>query len=169
MTLLSAFPVLAQDTIYWENSKPLDWKDFQGKPKRNAIGSAEAATGVALKFRYQEDAETAIWTYEYQVQSYFLTKKSWSKAQDRNSYLLAHEQNHFDISELYARKLKRELSKLTPSEKLGEDAKEIYHRMQVLHASTQSKYDRETKHSLNINEELEWQEKIRDSLKQYHD
>lgn len=167
MLFLYLVPSHAQDTIYWNMQSPLNWSNFKASPEKDSIGSARATTGVALKFRFQEQDNK--WTYQYEVYSYFYPKLSWYKPQDINYYLLAHEQTHFDISELYARKIKKELAKLIPSEKVGEQAEQIYHKMQALHNSTQQKYDRQTKHSLNVESELEWQTKIRDSLKLYHD
>lgn len=166
---LCVAPSHAQDTIYWDAQRPLAWEDFHGKPDATDLESAQAATGVALAFRFRENLEAAIWEYEYDVYSYFLSDLSWYRRNDINYYLLEHEQTHFNISELYARKLKKELSQLTASNTVGDEAEYIYHKIQKQHAALQNKYDRETKHSLNIDQELEWQKQIRDSLKTYHD
>ena len=159
----------AQDTIHWDKQRPLAWEDFRGAPKQNAIESAQAATGVALAFQFRQDLEDNSWEYKYEVHSFFLTELSWYKKSDKNYYLLEHEQTHFNISELSARKLRKELSKLIPSESVGDDAERIYNTIQKQHRALQNKYDRETKHSLNIDRELEWQKQIQDSLKQYYD
>lgn len=169
LVFLYALPSSAQDTIFWNKDLLLSWKDFQGVPEEGGFESAAAATGVGMKFRYEKTWGFSAWTYKYEVRSYFIPKLSWAKAKDLNSYLLAHEQTHFNISELYARKIDKEMQQLKPSKKIQEQALEIYHRLEALHASTQKKYDRETQHSLNIDKELEWQEKIADSLKLYHD
>lgn len=162
-------PSYAQDTIHWNKQRPLAWEDFRGAPKQNAIESAQAATGVALAFQYREDFENNTWEYKYEVHSFFLTDLSWYKRADKNYYLLEHEQTHFNISELFARKLRKELSELIPSESVGDDAERIYNTIQKEHKTLQNKYDIETKHSLNIDRELEWQKQIQDSLKQYND
>lgn len=159
----------AQDTIYWDKQRPLAWEDFKGKPEVSDLESAQAATGVALAFRFRENLEDNTWEHEYDVHSYFLSDLSWYKRNDINYYLLEHEQTHFNISELFARKLKKELSALIASESVGELAEQTYLKMQKEHAAFQNKYDRETKHSLNVERELEWQKQIRDSLKIYHD
>lgn len=161
--------VSAQDTIYWDNQRPLVWKDFQGIPEMDGLESAQATTGVALEFQFRENLDNNTWEYRYNVHSYFLPALSWYKPNDINYYLLAHEQTHFDISELFARKLRKELSNLIPSESLGEDAERIYDTLQKEHAVLQNKYDRESNHSLNIDRELEWQKIIQDSLNVYND
>lgn len=161
--------VSAQDTIYWNKQRPLAWEDFQGTPEMDEVESAQATTGVALEFQFRENPENDSWEYKYRVHSYFLPALSWYKTNDKNYYLLEHEQTHFDISELFARKLKKELSELIPSESLGDDAEKIYNRMQKEHALLQNKYDAESNHSLNVDRELEWQKRIQDSLKIYHD
>lgn len=137
-------PSFAQDTIHWDKQRPLAWEDFRGVPEDNAIESAQAATGVALAFQYREDLENNTWEYIYDVHSFFLTDLSWYKKQDINYYLLEHEQTHFNISELFARKLRYELSKLVPSESVGEEAEEIYNTVQNQHSILQNKYDKET-------------------------
>lgn len=161
--------VTAQDTIYWNKHRPLKWEDFKGIPVMNEKESAQATTGVALEFQFRETLNTNSWEYRYNVHSYFLPALSWYKPNEINYYLLEHEQTHFNISELFARKLKKELSELVPSESLGEDAECIYNKLQKDHAVLQNKYDKESNHSLNINRELEWQKSIQDSLKIYND
>src|SRR5690606_40361550 len=56
--------------------------------------------------------------------SYFNPHLSWVVPASRNDYLLKHEQLHFDITELHARKLRRELANISV-EKLGKNAKEV--------------------------------------------
>lgn len=161
--------VFAQDTIYWNKQRPLAWEDFQAQPMVHEPEAAQATTGVGLAFRFRENIEAATWEYQFDVFSYFLPDLSWYKKEYSNYYLLEHEQTHFNISELFARKLKKELSELTPSESVGEEAERIYHKMQKEHAKFQNKYDRETKHSLHIEEELLWQKKVKDALLNYYD
>lgn len=161
--------VSAQDTIYWSEQRPLSWRDFQGTPDMSKIESAQTTSGVALELEYSENLESGIWEYTYKVNSYFLPALSWYKPNDINYYLLEHEQTHFAISELFARKLNKELSKLTPDETIGEVAENIYNRMKKEHVALQHKYDEESKHSLNIDRELQWQKMIKDSLAKYND
>lgn len=159
----------AQDTIYWNSQRPLAWEDFKAMPEARSNESAQAATGVALEFRFRENLIDNTWEYQYKVHSYFLTKLSWVKLRSANYYLLEHEQTHFNISELYARKLRKVLSELEASETVGEEAERKYNSIQKEHAKIQNKYDKESKHSLHIEKELEWQERIIDSLKKYDD
>lgn len=158
-----------QDTIYWNKERPLAWEDFKGVPESNAIESAQASSGVALKFQYRKDVINDAWDYRYKVYSYFLPELSWYKPNEINYYLLEHEQNHFHISEFFARKLKKELSELIASESVGNEAERVYNKIQKEHAAFQNKYDRESKHSLNVDKELEWQERVLDSLNKYND
>jgi len=167
--LLGNNSLLAQDTIYWSPERPLAWEDFIAVPEKGATESAQAATGVALEFQYRETDQKGKWEYQYKVYSYFLPYLSWKKPQDINYYLLEHEQTHFHISELLARKLKEELSKMIADENVGVEAERIYNKMQKDHAALQNKYDQDTKNSLEIDQQLEWQQKIQDSLKQYED
>lgn len=162
-------PISAQDTIYWNKQHPLKWEDFRAVSNPKEIESAQATTGVALEFQFRENLENNTWEYRYEAYSYFLPDLSWYKPNDINYYLLEHEQTHFNISEVFARKLRKELSELIASESVGEDAEHIYNKLQKEHARLQNKYDSESNHSLNVDRELEWQQMIQDSLKYYND
>src|SRR5687768_6828529 len=86
-------------TITWNEFYRLQWHDFQGEPQENSIG--DAGTVVQIKAKpYLVKKQV-----RYDVYALFNRKKSW--ARDYSESLLAHEQLHFDIAELYARKIRK--------------------------------------------------------------
>jgi hypothetical protein len=83
--------------------------------------------------------------------------------------LLAHEQLHFDITELYARKMRRQiLEHQWLQEKDWVKAFEkMFEQNQAELWNFQGDYDRFTNHSLVEAAQSEWREAISDSLKLY--
>jgi hypothetical protein len=80
-----------------------------------------------------------------------IPSQSWVHPDHKVPALLNHEQLHFDITELYARKMKKEMSKyyfLSVSEfvskKIDTEVKSIFTSLYNEHMSIQQKYDVET-------------------------
>jgi hypothetical protein len=89
----------SQDLIEWNEYYSLTWEDFQGTPDKQAIGDAGTAVQIKAKPFYVKDQ------VQYDVEALFNRKKSWSRGKSES--LLQHEQLHFDIAELYARKIRK--------------------------------------------------------------
>jgi len=75
--------------------------------------------------------------------------------------LLVHEQTHFDLTELYARKLRKQLSetKFTRSNP-SKESFPIFKEMQKQYRDRQDLYERETDFSLNTAKQAEWTARI---------
>jgi predicted secreted Zn-dependent protease len=85
--------------------------------------------------------------------------KSWGLL--KTSYILAHEQGHFDITEIFARKLHRELLKYKFSRRtFRQDVNLIYDRVVKEKEAFQEAYDGQTDHSRNKKLQQEWLERI---------
>jgi len=83
----------------------------------------------------------------------------------KNDHILSHEQGHFDISEIYARKLNKALKAYRPRENsISRDVNEIYKKVMDEKEEYQTKYDKETDFSRNKQQQSEWLEKIKDEL-----
>ena len=96
------------DTVKnWSSTQKLEWSDFKGCVPANEPGANMRAVCpheiVVSPFR-----EKGI--LNYRVEVIFLKNQEWTK--DTTSYVLAHEQLHFDIAELYARKLRKAISEV---------------------------------------------------------
>ncbi len=105
-------------------------------------------------------------TFKYHIYSVFYKNGSWIN----DTSLLEHEQLHFDISELYARKMRMalHLASNNPSmlKKSNKMLDEIYGQYEDCHA----RYDRETNFGAFPNMQFVWQRQISrqlDSLSQY--
>lgn len=81
--------------------------------------------------------------------------------------MLAHEQKHFDIVELYARKLRKQIkeTKFTSYEDLKEKVETLYDANDKAMDKYQDLYDEETDGSMNGDKQREWQAKIMKEIK----
>ncbi len=164
---LSSLTLNAQskDTIYWSVSRKVEWKDFKGKPDKstNLLAMTQAGIGYEVAC-INGDLKLKIYCY-------FNVNKSWTKERESDE-LLAHEQLHFDITELYTRKLRKKLSEVAdPCGKNVKELDKIYQSNFKECAKAQDLYDKETNHSLNEQKQQEWEEKIAKELKElekYH-
>jgi len=149
------------DIIIWDGHKPLTWDDFQGKPAQRF---AAASTNYdILKSVNKKDNSTV----EVEIKAVFFTKKSWKKGSWVNEQVLAHEQKHFDIVELYARKLRKQL--LSFNYKSYQDASDKIDSLYAINDKEmdayQDKYDDETDGSMNGDMQRQWSSDIIKEIK----
>ncbi len=154
---------VVSDSILWQHDRPLKWSDFKGYPEKSPYNTiARTYSNIRIIDRYLDGRIP-----KYRIGSYFFTKKSWTTVKD--SITLKHEQVHFDISELYARKIRKIFDSLNNN--LIED-----YRIYVEEASklinkaneVNSQYDSEV--YFNEIKQKEWIDSIAkelDSLKDY--
>lgn len=152
------------EKIYWQE-EPLTWKDFRAQPVKNS--PYKANTNAGLSYSWSLKKENEVIELQYEVFSFFNPEGSWVFPESKSEYLLAHEQLHFDITELHARKLRKELEHVSVNQ-LEKNPKEVlnsfYKRIEKERAAMQQRYDRETNHSINKEAEAKWQEFVREEL-----
>jgi len=143
--------------IEWSAVKRLTWDDYLAKP--SSLSDAAAITSTALGVEYHLKNNTLTYT----ITCRFSKASSWGR--HKTDYILQHEQGHFDITELFARKLAKELKtyKFNPH-KYQDDVSKIYKKLMDEKEEYQNKYDKETDFSRNKELQAEWLQKIRDAL-----
>jgi hypothetical protein len=145
------------DYLPWSYSRPLTWDDFLCEPKRNT--DAVALTSTALGIAYNASNGKL----HYEITCNFSKIKSWGIL--KTSYILAHEQGHFDITEIYARILHRELLTYKFTRRtFRQDVNQIYDRVVKEKEAFQLMYDSQTDHSRNKKLQEEWLDKIQELL-----
>lgn len=141
----------------WTYTRPLTWEDFLCEPKHNT--DAVALTSTALGISYNVSGNQL----HYEITCSFSKVKSWGIL--KTSYILAHEQGHFDITEIYARKLHKELLDYKFNRKtFRQDVNAIYDRVVKEKENFQFAYDGLTDHSRNKTVQEEWLQKIEQLL-----
>ncbi len=86
-----------KEFIPWTEERMLTWEDFQSRPQRGTEAVASTSTSLGLTYQLSSGNLT------YDITCAFSKWKSWGSL--KTDYILAHEQGHFDITEIYARKL----------------------------------------------------------------
>lgn len=142
-----------EETIAWRLDRRLGWDDFLCAPQRQ--GDAVASTSTSLGISYQvKNGE-----FKYSITCNFSKRKSWGLL--KTDYILAHEQAHFDITELHARKLYEALYNYEfNADTFKKDIADIYQRIVKEKEDMQNAYDGETDHSRRKAIQYQWLEKI---------
>lgn len=139
--------------IPWTPARKLLWDDFRSDPKIEGDAVASTSTSLGLSYQVREGLLT------YRITCDFSKEKSWGSL--KTDYILAHEQAHFDITELHARKLYEALSQyeFNPAT-FKQDIATIYNRIVKEKEDMQHAYDGETDHSRKRGLQDHWLERI---------
>jgi hypothetical protein len=157
------FPLLAiaQDDpfIEWSPAQRLTWDDYLARP--SSLSDAAAITSTALGIEYHIRNNS----FSYKITCRFSKTRSWGRY--KTAYILQHEQGHFDITEIFARRLAKEIKeyKFNPR-KYKEDLGKIYQRLMDEKEEYQNKYDLETDYSRDKEKQAEWLKKIEEELEE---
>ncbi|MBO2031806.1 DUF922 domain-containing protein [Siccationidurans ginsengisoli] len=166
--LLGAGPVAAQQvklppgSIRWSATRPLTVADFKGRPRPNqghaALTSANINTGATC--RGNIFAGTA--------QASFDPASSWVREpRTITPALLRHEQLHFDIAEVYARRLRQQLAAMhTTCDRLGTTFDRISQAAYAAWQEAEDAYDRDTNHGLQHERQAQWEVQVRQQLQE---
>lgn len=140
-----------------ESSGKLSWSDFTGKVDRST--SFQAFTSYKLKPKFGEIKVfgDSIKIGEFEIILELDQKKSWAKEDKLTDELLIHEQGHFNIGILNMKEIlaNYKLAKFTKSnfnpliQNIITEASNKYREMGI-------KYDEETDHSKNKEQQLKW-------------
>lgn len=148
----------AQEEIAWSSGYRLNWKDFTGVAPTGAEAAATTASGISYSFStYYVNGEMKV---DFKVQSFFYPNKSWYRPAICNDVTLLHEQLHFDISEVFARKMNREMARTKFSKNIKQEVRTIYKRILRELDKFQNQYDLETDFSRNFEKQKTWQKQI---------
>jgi predicted secreted Zn-dependent protease len=161
--LLFTFSEASQkDLIEWNSDKRLNWGDFKGRVPVNAANAALTNTAINVEFGFSKKGMT------YSIKCRFDKTKSWVRI--KNDLVLGHEQGHFDIAELHARKLNKALKDYKFNAKtVSDDVNRIYENIMKDHHNFQSEYDQQTDFSRKVDKQMEWLAKIEKDLKSFND
>jgi hypothetical protein len=141
----------------------LNWEDFKGVPPKNAIYFASVNSSLGYTFTSKKvNGQLHV---DVKVESYFYPQLSWKKKlTENNSKLLKHEQLHWDITELYARKLRAAFQNYVPKSNPKKEVDFIFRKFEKERQSEQKFYDRETRHGTINDIQSQWELKIMEEL-----
>ncbi|HEX9653680.1 MAG TPA: DUF922 domain-containing protein [bacterium] len=150
--------------IYWQEQRELHWTDFRKTPPSNHRFSAQSWVGLDV------DGHCVEGRFYYDVTAFFNRDSSWVNRKRLGDKLLRHEQGHFDIAEIAARQLRKELQELGETCNDVEKMKKTVNRLTTFNRMKlnmeQSDYDTETRNGGDSKKQKQWQEKMGHRLQQ---
>ena len=151
---------LFQDTeaISWEAGRKLSWADFKGDVPETKQVAATTASGISYSF--QSEGKRGRYRVDYEVTALFYPQKSWYHRELCDSVVLRHEQLHFDITELYARRMRTLMDGKTFSVDVRAEVRRIFKQINRELSEFQSRYDRETDFSRDREAQARWNAEI---------
>jgi len=167
--LLPYFIYFSNSTeITWNESSPLVWEDFSGEIDSSSEFDAWTWSGFKYSYNWKRMDGTII--VNCTAYAFFDPTQSWIKKKKKSDELLKHEQGHFDISELHSRYFEERIASHTFSYEVEQEIDSIYKVTFQELLDTQIKYDTESEHYRNKEEQKRWEEFIiseLDRLKKY--
>ena len=153
-----------EEGILWDENKRLTWEDFKGKIPPAAVPAATTASGIS--YSYSANLLHHEVKLDFEVNAFFYPNESWYKPTVCTENTLAHEQLHFDIAELFARKMRNRLRRTSFSDNVKAEVREIYQDILKELEDYQDQYDWETNFSRNFEKQGEWNQKIAKALEE---
>lgn len=150
------------ESISWEASRKLNWNDFKGSVPPAAVAAATTASGIS--YNYSANLMHHEVQLDFEVTAFFYPKESWYKPDICDAAILQHEQLHFDISELFARKMRMKLRNTSFTENVKSEIRKIYRETIKEMEKLQDMYDWETNFSRNDEAQERWNARIKDAL-----
>lgn len=143
--------------IVW-GTKTITWDDFKGPRNRKS-------SGIASTFSYMDIdvVKTNNTGAEVLLQAVFDTEESWVIYKEKT--VLAHERGHFDITELYARKLRKKISETTfKKADFRTTLRKLYADYDDEMDKYHDRYDDETESSMNTEKQKAWEAGIKKDI-----
>lgn len=142
------------ENIEWSESRPLSWKDYAFRTFRSGRQMAITSVRHSVKGYQREEIP------DFEVKVLFIYADSWT-SDTTNLQLLEHEQLHFDIGELFRRKIEARIEGLRRD---GEKQKAIYRyvikKMLSEFRIFSSEYDKATRFGNLKGEQAKWKKEI---------
>jgi hypothetical protein len=149
------------DEIHWTKRQTLTFDDFQSMVPDNTSWAALTSSYIYFTYGTSNGNLTSMRVY-----ASFRKKESWMKIKNEN--VLAHEQLHFDITEVFTRKLYSEAQELKGKKgNIPQQVKDLFNTINDQCDLVQRQYDNETVHGTRNEEQEVWKKKVAQMLIQY--
>lgn len=163
--------------IIWNKDRKITWNDFLSENKISDHKYRDHAAALIVSIQIYPK-EMYCWDIDnLKVVAQMNKNKSWAKF--KTDEVLNHEQTHFDLAELYARMIRKEIVKfINENEECDlQGIADIYYRIEDKHWQAQFLYDNEIRecegqiselcHNLEVQQV--WDKKINKLLEEYKD
>lgn len=166
ISLVSLFLLSSEPTINWSSDYRLQWSDFQAQPTYKTTTVAVTASGITFGYSTKTSNGEVI-DYDYTVEAQFYPKSSWYIKARADKNTLQHERLHFDITELYARKLRQRIANTKFTQNFNNEIEALYNEAKKELRELQKLYDAETHHSQDLEKQRYWELKIKQELHKF--
>jgi Bacterial protein of unknown function (DUF922) len=144
--------------IPWNASRRLTWSDFKSRADDNSVNAALTSSKIVFNYGYGSEKG-----FNYTISCVFDKTSSWVKV--KTDYILSHEQGHFDIAEIYARKLNKTMKQYSfNANTVTKEVPALYQKIMQDESDLQNQYDRETNYSRDKEQQAVWLERIQHEL-----
>ena len=128
LLLLSCLVFVQNDepVLSWNESYKLSWQDFKAKPNTNDSAVAITASGITFGFSIRQTDKKEVVSFSSEVHAHFYPEQSWYKIEQVDNHILGHEQLHFNITELFARKFRYRIGQVKLSNSVRVELKKIH-------------------------------------------
>ena len=151
-----------KELMSWSATKKLAWSDYKGNPDPGSDAAATTTTYLGFEYNIRSNK------FSYEIDCMFSKNKSWGRS--KTEYILSHEQGHFDIAEIFARKLNKKMMGYQYNKKnFREELNKIYNDILDEKEIFQTQYDNETDYSRNKDKQADWLKKIEKVLEELKD
>ena len=156
-----------EPALSWNDTYKLSWQDFKAKPDPNDTAVAITASGITFGFSIRQTDKNEVVSFTSEVHAYFYPEQSWFKIEQADNHILGHEQLHFNITELFARKFRYRISQLKVSNDVRGQLKKIHNDINVELSLMQKRYDNETVYSRHFELQSKWKIYVDTELNTY--
>lgn len=144
-------------SIQWSPLRKLTWSDYKGTPYRDQDTNIAARTNCRFGIKING--------VNVDVISEFIPERSNVRPGKETAALLAHEQLHFDLCEVYARLLRKELRKAPlTNANVAAISRDAFLKYYDAYKERQIIYDNETHHGLNPDKQNLWNAQVATAL-----
>lgn len=152
-----------KNLVLYQPGRNLEVHDFKGKPDISSRGVGATYSGILMEM--QGLSKDGVMEIDVTLTVYFDKTRSWMKKEGRNPRVLAHEQNHFDLTAIKACTLAKAIQngKFT-----SDNVQQAIRDLQAMHTSElnelQQSYDQQTQHGVIAERQAEWSARIAKGL-----
>ncbi len=148
----------------WSPDRKLNWDDFSGRVYRTQ-GEEEAVAVTYCGFGFETNTVTVSNKVQIMVHNSFRKDVSWVIPSERTPEVLEHEQGHFDLCEIYTRKLRERFNDLNVTVyNLNSVLAEAYHEVGDEYKARQQEYEEQTQNGQNRLAQKRWERIIKQEL-----
>lgn len=162
----------AHNIIIWKDDRPLSLKDFKieknNTPRLDSNITALTRTGITYYLstgKYPGKVQITVIATVHKAHTY-MKEKVLSFTTEGREWLLHHEQKHFDISEIFARRAARDLQTLKLTKNYRNEITQFVTKKFKEADAYQRLYDKETKNGEDIPAQEQWNAVIEKQLKE---